>query len=72
MCGDKAPVRCPPPLTKGGRGDFASDGTHRCTSVVRFDLALITLVPTILYFSASDRRDKLVQGDPCIERVRYA
>jgi hypothetical protein len=38
ICRDKSPVRCAPPLTKGGRGDFASDGPHHCTTVVWFDL----------------------------------
>ncbi len=27
-----------PPLTKGGRGDFARDCTRQCTNVMWFDL----------------------------------
>ena len=36
--GNKSPSTFPPPLTKGGRGDFASDCERGCPNGLWFDL----------------------------------
>ena len=58
ICGDQSPVRCAPPLTKGGGGDYARDGTHQCTNVEWFNLGISYL--------------GVEMGDRYIEQVRNA